>query len=293
MSYLGALEKALDYIENHLNDDINLSAVAKEAGYSLYHFQRIFKGVVGDSIKDYIIKRRITEAAKELTYTNKPIIDIAIKYGYQSRETFSRAFNKVFGRNPSEVKREGLLYYIREPITFDYMMFEYKRRKEGMQPIFRKLSDRLVVGKKYKMKADGSNYQEIPLLWQKWNKDRTWTQIEERKHDNEYMGICIPSEGDTFDYMIGNEVKTLSNIPKNMTTHRLESSLYAVFKTIGPITESVQKTWDYIYTIWLNESQYEHAGTHDIEYYYYCQDELVADLYVPIFCEHGEIFTRM
>lgn len=282
MSYIDALEKALCYIEDHLNDDIDLHIVAKKAGYSLYHFQRIFKGVVGDSIKDYIIKRRITEAAKELTNTNNSIIDIAIKYGYQSRESFSRSFKKVFGRNPSEVKREGLLYYIREPITFDYMMFEYKRRKEGMHPVLRKLPERLVVGKKYQMKADGSNYQEIPLLWHKWNKDKAWEQIQERKYDDECMGICIFSEGDTFEYMIGHEVKTIKNIPSSMDMHRLEPSLYAVFKTIGPITESVQKTWDHIYTIWLNESQYEHAGTHDIEYYYYYQGELVADLYVPI-----------
>lgn len=81
--------------------------------------------------------------------------------------------------------------------------------------------------------------------------------------------------------MIGYEVKTINSIPKNLTTYRLESSLYAVFKTIGPITESVQKTWDYIYTTWLNDPKYEHVGTHDIEYYY-CQGELVADLYVPI-----------
>ena len=164
MSYVEALEKALNYIEKHLKEDIDLSIIAKEVGYSLYHFQRIFKGIIGDSIKDYIIKRRITEAAKELTSTDKSVIDIAIKYGYQSREFFSRSFKKVFGRNPSEVKREGLLYHIREPIIFDYMMFEYKRRKEGMQPIFRKLPERLVIGKKYPMKADGSNYREIPLL---------------------------------------------------------------------------------------------------------------------------------
>jgi len=96
------------------------------------------------------------------------------------------------------------------------------------------------------------------------------------------MGICIFSEEETFDYMIGHEVKTLDNMPTNMTSYTLEPSTYAVFKTVGPITESVQKGWEYIYTIWLNESDYKHAGTHDIEYYYYYQGELVADLYVPV-----------
>ena len=94
MSYLNSIEKALIYIENNLHEDINLSAIAKEAGYSLYHFHRIFKGIVGDSIKNYVRKRRFTEAAKELVYTNKSIVEIGIKYGYESREAFSRAFKK-------------------------------------------------------------------------------------------------------------------------------------------------------------------------------------------------------
>lgn len=126
-------------------------------------------------------------------------------------------------------------------MTFDYMMFEYARRKEGMQPLFRKLPERLIVGKKYDLEADGSNYQRIPLLWQKWFKDKAWMQIENMKYDKECLGICIPSDGDEFIYMIGHEVNSINNIPKNMTIHRLEPSLYAIFKTIGPITESVQK----------------------------------------------------
>ncbi|WP_105615195.1 AraC family transcriptional regulator [Vallitalea okinawensis] len=289
MSYLNALEKALDYIEKHLNDDIDLAVLAREVGYSLYHFQRIFKGTVGDSIKDYIRKRRITEAAKELTHTNEPVIDIAVKYGYQSREAFSRAFKQVYGRNPSEVRQNCALYHIREPITFDYMMFQYKQRTEGMQPAYRKLPNRYVIGKKYQMKADGSNLKEIPLLWNEWVKERAWEQIKDSKYENECMGICIPSEGVNFDYMIGHEVHSTDHVPENMTVHKLEGSLYAIFKTIGPITESVQKTWDYIYTIWLNESSYKHAGTHDIEYYYSHQGKLVADLYIPILAKADEI----
>ena len=112
MSYIYSLEKALNYIEEHLYEDVDLSSIAKEAGYSLYHFHRIFKSVVGDSIKDYIRKRRITEAAKELVYTNNPIVDIGVKYGYESREAFSRAFEKIYGRNPSEVRKNKSLYFV-------------------------------------------------------------------------------------------------------------------------------------------------------------------------------------
>ena len=282
MSYIDSLEKALNYIESHLHEDVDLSSIAKEAGYSLYHFHRIFKGAVGDSIKDYIRKRRMTEAAKELVYTNRPIVDIGIEYGYESRVAFSRAFEKVYGRSPSEVRKGSLLYFIREPMSFDYMMFEFKLRKEGLTPLYRKLQERYVVGKKWTVKADGSNLQDIPLLWQRWNSKKEGEKIVERKYDDETMGICIFSDGDVFEYMIGHEVRTIENIPEDMLIYRLEPAFYAVFRTIGPVTESVQKTWDYIYSVWINKSGYKHAGTHDIEYYYFNQGELNADLYVPI-----------
>ncbi|MFU1795650.1 AraC family transcriptional regulator [Paenibacillus azoreducens] len=282
ISYVYTLEKAINYIESHLYDDINLSSIAKEAGYSLYHFHRIFKSAVGDSLKDYIRKRRMTEAAKELVYTDLPIVDIGIKYGYESRDAFSRAFQKVYGRNPSEVRNSKLLYFIREPMSFDYMLYKYKLMKEGLTPLYRKLPERYVVGKKTKVKADGSNLQDIPLLWHKWNSEKEGEKIIERKYADECMGICIFSDDDDFEYMIGHEVNSMNDVPDNMEIYRLESSLYAIFRTLGPITESVQKTWDYIYSVWLIESEYEHAGIHDIEYYYFNQGELNADLYVPI-----------
>lgn len=76
MSYIDSLERALNYIESHLNDEIDLLTLAKEAGYSLYHFQRVFKGAVGDSIKEYIRKRRITEAAKEIVHTKNLLLTL-------------------------------------------------------------------------------------------------------------------------------------------------------------------------------------------------------------------------
>lgn len=282
MCYINSIKKALNYIENNLQEDIDLSAIAKEAGYSLYHFHRIFKGIVGDSMKDYVRKRRFTEAAKELVYTNKSIVEIGIKYGYESREGFSRAFEKVYGRNPSEVRRDNLLYFIREPINVDYMMFQLKLTTEGLTPLYRNLSERYVVGKKWKVKADRSNLQDIPLLWQKWNNEKESEKIINRKCADEIMGICIFSQGNVFDYMIGHEVNTMEYVPENMVIYRLEPSLYAVFRVIGPITESVQKTWDYIYSVWLSESKYKHRNIDDIEYYYYTEGELVADLYIPI-----------
>lgn len=282
MSYMSSLEKAICYIEKHLYEDIDLSSVAMESGYSLYHFHRIFKNAVGDSLKDYVRKRRMTEAAKQLINTNMPIVEIGIKHGYESREAFSRAFERVYGRNPSEVRTSKSFYSIREPMSLDYMQFRHNLMVDGLTPIFKKLPKRDVVGKRTTLKADGSNLQDIPLLWHDWHTENESAKIAAKKHADESMGICIFADGDEFDYLIGHEVASGCYVPENMEVYHLESSLYAVFSMIGPITESVQKTWDYIYSVWLIESNYEHAGNHDIEYYYFKQGILTADLYVPV-----------
>ena len=162
------------------------------------------------------------------------------------------------------------------------MLFQLKLNKEGLTPFYLRLPERYVVGKKWTVKSDGSNLQDIPLLWQRWNRDRESEKITECKNPNEIMGICVFSEGEAFDYIIGCEVKATDHVPKDMEIYRLEPSLYAVFKVIGPITESVQKAWGYIYSVWLSESGYTHRNTEDIEFYYYNEGELAAELYLPI-----------
>lgn len=282
MTYMVSLEKALKYIEAHLNEEIDLDSIALEAGYSLYHFHRIFKGLVGDSMKDYIRKRRMTEAAKELVHTDTPIVEIGLKYGYESREAFSRAFEKVYGKNPSQVRKGGLLYFIREPMSPEGLQYEYKLRTGDLSPSYCKLPERFVVGKRLQVRSDGSNLKEIPLFWQHWNAEGELQRIPNRKHGDACMGICIYSERDVFDYMIGCEVGDQTAVPEGMELFKLEPQYYAVFQTVGHVTESVQKTWDYIYSVWLNQSGQRHAGTHDIEYYYWSEQGLCAELYVPI-----------
>lgn len=283
MTYIKTMEKALSYIEAHLREDIDLAEVAKTAGYSLYHFHRIFKGAVGDSLKDYIRKRRMTEAARELVDTSLPIVDIAVAYGYESREAFSRAFEKVYGRTPSEVRSGKLLYGIREPMTARHLAFEYNLRRGQLTPSFRMLPERIVAGKKWRLRADGSNLQEIPLIWQAWLREKESEKILDLGCPGKIMGICQFSDEVTFDYIIGQEVASFGHVPDGMEGFRLEQQTYAVFPTTGPFTETVQKTWDYIYSVWLSESEYEHAGTHDMEYYNYGKlSEPSAELYVPV-----------
>lgn len=97
---------ALEYIEEHLCDDIRQEDIAAECMYSLSSLQKIWKYCTGMSLKEYITKRRLTAAGRELTETSAPVLDIAVKYGYNSHEVFTRAFIKVWGITPSRFRKE-------------------------------------------------------------------------------------------------------------------------------------------------------------------------------------------
>lgn len=108
MEHLRQIQRAIDYIEDHMAEDISSDLIAKVAGFSKWHFQMVFSSAVGDTLKEYIRKRRLTAALIALGATDKRIIDIALDAGFESQEAFTRAFKHMFGKNPGECRKEGI-----------------------------------------------------------------------------------------------------------------------------------------------------------------------------------------
>jgi AraC family transcriptional regulator len=104
---LTSLNRAMDYIEENISEDIDLEAVAKTTIYSAFHFQRLFCYIADISISEYIRRRKMTLAGFELQNSDVKVIDVAMKYGYDSADSFSRAFTKLQGINPSQAKNKG------------------------------------------------------------------------------------------------------------------------------------------------------------------------------------------
>lgn len=98
------IKKTIDYIENNLDSKLNLDEIAKEAGYSKFHLNRVFFECVGCTIYKYIQMRRLTVAAEKLVYTKKPIIEIAYEANYSSQESFTFAFRQLYGHPPQEYR---------------------------------------------------------------------------------------------------------------------------------------------------------------------------------------------
>lgn len=107
MDSLKNMNAAIQYIEDNLTNDIDFKEVARLAFCSEYHFKRMFSFLSGTSLSEYIRCRRLTLAAFELNASNVKVIDIAIKYGYNSPDSFSRAFQNLHGITPSEAKNSS------------------------------------------------------------------------------------------------------------------------------------------------------------------------------------------
>ena len=105
MDWISGIQRAIDYTEEHLTENINMEEAAKAAASSLFHFQRIFSMLTGFTLGDFIRMRRLSLAAQELCKSRSRIIDTALKYGYDSPESFTRAFTRFHGITPSEVKK--------------------------------------------------------------------------------------------------------------------------------------------------------------------------------------------
>jgi AraC-like DNA-binding protein len=105
MDYHSKVHDSLGYIEENLDDRINLDDLAQKAYLSKYHYHRLFHKITGESVTKYITKRRMAKASEELVQTDQPIIDIALKYQYASQEAFSRAFVRVYGLMPGKYRR--------------------------------------------------------------------------------------------------------------------------------------------------------------------------------------------
>ncbi|MEC9282793.1 MAG: AraC family transcriptional regulator [Bdellovibrionota bacterium] len=203
MDYLNQLNRAIDYIEKHLDEKLIIQDIAKEAGISQWHFQRVFRGATGESIKSYVNARKLSKAAEELASSKTKILDIAVKYNYSSHEAFTRAFQKYFRMSPKEfrqypnLKRLGNIMF-RPHITEKYLEHLYEGM--NMKPEIKELEAMEAYGLSSIMYSTNDplfqeNFKNIPNLWQRLRKE-----IHDIKQDNlKRMAFIFSTEESKID----------------------------------------------------------------------------------------------
>lgn len=208
MDWIQGIQRAIDYVEANITEEIDFEEAARRAYSSPFHFQRVFSILCGLSLGDYIRMRRLSLAGEELSKGNAKIIDIALKYGYDTPESFSRAFTRFHGIAPSEAKHSGNVK-IFTPLSVKLTLsggskMDYRIEKRDA---FQVVCKRKKVGKPQSANAT----QDITAMWQEYGADGTMGRLIACMPKNPVMkgllGICFSSELDAkqFPYGIGVE----------------------------------------------------------------------------------------
>ncbi|KKI89451.1 AraC family transcriptional regulator [Bacillus sp. SA1-12] len=289
MYYAASIQQTLDYIEENLQEQITLVKLAEVACFSPFHYHRVFQAIVGESVMDYVRKRRLTYAAERLFYTDEKVITIAIEAGFQYQESFNRAFKKFYGvsrrqyRNAKRIsgplRGKACLNIL--PLSGGYRM----EPKLITKPAFH------IIGYELKTKnVNGQNNIDIPAFWQQYLQNELGSNIPNPIHKCVELGICTDFKPETgeFVYIIGMEVEKDTQAPEGMVYKSFPELEFAVFTTPKSneesFTASIQSTWNYIFTEWFPQSGYEHSGSVEFELYderCHGRENKEIDIYIP------------
>ena len=216
--WIGGFQKSIDFIEQNLTEELDITEIAEIAALSPFYYQRIFGALCGLTVGEYIRARRMTLAAQELSGSDAKVIDVAIKYGYDSPDSFAKAFQKFHGIVPSQARESGAQLKSFAPLHIKITL-------EGGSMLNYSIVEKApftIVGVKRPFNSDTS-YQEIPKFWDEW-----LSQGEKRPIMGTF-GVCIDMKGKDFDYWIADLYFPWEDIPEGCETRVIPGSLWAQF----------------------------------------------------------------
>lgn len=286
------LQNILEYVDEHITDNLSADILAARAGFSTWHFCRLFQWGVGYSVMGYVRNRRLAFAACELS-SDQRILDIALKYGFETHSGFSKAFRRYFGCSP-EIYR--LHTHCNHPALPSLpQMKKYQIGGIILEPKFITLPPVKLAGFVLKTtSSNGENSKEIPAFWSDYMSDGRMEKLHAEgfiKSHDEY-GACFPEDPETgeFEYVIGVEPKEDGVIPSGYHVCELPAATYAVFSTppssAKNFVPAIQGVWQFIFNEWFPKSGYEYApNCADFELYDdRCMSESgkVCEIYIPV-----------
>ncbi len=278
MDWISSIQNAIDYIENHITDDLKIEDIAEKACSSSFYFQRIFNALSGFTVSEYIRNRRLTLAGNELAAKNVKVLDTALKYGYSNPESFARAFLNFHGITPSQAKKNGseLKSFSRLCVQIDLKggsIMNYKILEKDSFYVIEKVSTQNI--------DDSVNMNTIPSFWDNSHHDGTIKTLLECTDDkSRIFGICygnIPSNKKTFDYSIAASCTDDCKIPEGYRINKIPSRTWAIFECTGAMPKAMQNTWHKICSEFFPVSGYEPTCEMDIEVY--PKGDLTSDKY--------------
>jgi len=276
MDWLEKMNGAINYIEENLTETINFEEVARRACTSVYHFQRMFSFITDIPLSEYIRRRRLTLAAFEIQDSDVKVIDLSLKYGYDSPISFARAFQNQHGITPSLARDKGveLKAYprisfhitIKGDVAMDYKIVEKESFKVyGIEEVF--------------TAENGENLKAIPVFWKEVLQDGRYERLASSGGRKDSNGLCPVNAvcdyrntgGSTFPYMLF-VFENENSKKEGYTTIDIPSATWAVFKskehTIEETSSVMQDLIKRVYTDWIPTANYEKIAGYELEMYY-------------------------
>ena len=293
MEWITALQRAIDYMEEHLLEEINYENVAESVHISSYEFHRAFSFLTGMTANTYIRNRRLSLAGKEIMETDAKITDIALKYGYDTPESFTKAFTRFHGIAPKIAREESAKLTLFNPLaikitveggkSMDYRMVQTKAQK--FIALVRSFPNLII--------NDEDNH-DIPDFWQECHEKNLVEPFRKLRPEGkrDLYGLCSPTKAgaDSFEYGIGvlidedtSEFDLAEMEKAGYTIWDVKPGTYVVFDCMGEDGDCISETWAKFYKEFLPQMGYEAGQETDYEIYFEKGREgLFCELWIPV-----------
>ena len=269
MNWIAGIQHVIDYIEETITEELDYDEIAKRACSSSFHFQRVFGILCGCTLGEYIRARRLTLAGIELAASSAKVIDIALKYGYDSPESFGRAFAKFHGITPSQARAAGANLKSFSKLSVKLVLegghiMDYRiEEKEAFKVIEKRRS--------FSTKED-ANLKEIPQFWASSKADGTIGILCDycggSAFGSRILGICYGDGcSDEFSYSIAASYSGKTPVPDGFRINEIPARTWAIFKCKGAMPGAIQDLWRRIYTEFFPASDYMPKNDIDFEAY--------------------------
>lgn len=254
------LVEILKRIEENIEQEVDYTQLYKGLNISGSSLQRIFPVLFNVTLSEYIRKRRLTKAAFELKQTQHSILDIALRYGYESPDAFAIAFKKQHGATPSNVRKGAPMN------LFNALKLNLSIEGGNDLPIeIKTLPAFYVAGISIDTKV---NSPDISILWKQLSESELVDDLISFSSGKSF-GVCYDmKDNGQVKYMAGWEVENpdkVKQLPVEVVL--IESSTFAIIPCIGKIPESIHNAWNYMWKQFFPESGYIYSGKVDLEFY--------------------------
>lgn len=275
MEWLSVIRRTIGYVEEHLLEELSMEAVSREVGVSPFYLQKGFKIMTDYSLSEYMRNRRLYLAALDVIGGGEKIIDLALRYGYETPESFTKAFVRFHGVSPMQLRKHPAKIKVFLPLKIKVTI----QGGNEMDCVVEKMKGFQVIGFEREFSLETS-YQEIPEFWSEYWRDYMAPLVTKERPENPVeetirscmvgmYGVCIDDLGveGKFRYLIAGNYAG-GEVPEGMTVYEFPELEWAKFSCRGPMPGALQAVNTKIFQEWLpGNPEYEIAMGANIEWY--------------------------